>query len=143
MRKELTYTATVGRDKGKTFLLTEMGARPGHKWATRALFAVMNAGLEVPEEYADAGFAGLAAIVSSGNTQLLAMFIRTLGKLDSAIAMPLLDELLDCVEVIPDPSHPNVKRKLWDEDVEEVATLFALQKEVLTLHMSFFTGDAR
>ena len=143
MRKTLTYTASAGRDAGKIFLITEMAARPAHKWATRALFAVMNAGLEVPDEYKDAGFAGLAAVVSSGDTQLLAMFIRTLGKLDVAVAMPLLDELLDCVEIIPDPSNPNVKRKMWDEDIEEVSTIFALQKEVLVLHMGFFTGGGR
>jgi len=143
MRKAITYTATTGRDAGKAFLLTEMGARPAHKWATRAIFAVMNAGIEVPEEYADAGFAGLAAAVSSGDTQLLVMFIRTLGKLDVAVSMPLLDELLDCVEVVPDPSKPHVKRKLFDEDVEEPVTFFALQKEVLVLHMGFFTTGAR
>ncbi|MDG7050806.1 MAG: hypothetical protein JRZ94_06355 [Nitrososphaerota archaeon] len=143
MRKELIYKATNGRDAGKEFLITEMSARKAHSWATRALFAVMNAGLEVPEEYADAGFAGLAAVVSSGDKELLGMFIKTLGKVNVELAEPLLNELLDCVQMLPDAGNHNIKRKLIDEDIEEVSTIFTLQKEALVLHMSFFTGGAR
>ena len=143
MRKTTTYMATIGRDKGKQFLITEMAARPAHKWATRAIFAIMNAGLDVPEEYSDSGFAGLAALATSGDKELLVMFLRTLGKVDVNVVEPLLDELLDCVEFIPNPENPNVKRKIWTEDIEEAATYFALQKEAITLHMSFFTGDAQ
>ena len=142
-RNSLIYKATIGRDKGKEFCITEMAARPAHKWAMRAIFAVMNAGLEVPEEYAESGFAGLAALVGSGDKELLVMFLRTLGKVDVTIAEPLLDELLTCVEVVPDPAKPNVRRKLFDEDVEEVGTYFALQKEALMVHMAFFSGGAR
>jgi hypothetical protein len=143
MRKELKYTATSGRDNGKTFLITEMPARQAHKWATRAIFAIMNAGLEVPEEYADAGFAGLAAVVASGDKELMGMFIKTIGKLDVTIAEPLLDDLLGCVQILPDSSNQNIKRKLMDEDIEEVPTIFVLQKEALILHMGFFTDGAR
>lgn len=141
MRKTAIYTAQSGRDKGKAFQLTEMPARQAHKWATRALFAVMNAGLEVPEEYADAGFAGLAAIASSGDKELLVMLIKTLGRVNIEQAEPLLEELLGCVQIIPEPSKPNVVRALFDQDLEEVATIFALQKEVLVLHMGFSTAD--
>ena len=143
MRKELIYKATNGRDSGKEFLITEMSARKAHSWATRALFAVMNAGLEVPEEYSDAGFAGLAAVVSSGDKELLGMFIKTLGKVDEKLAEPLFDELLECVQILPDASNHNIRRKLMDEDIEEFATIFTLQKEALVLHMGFFTGEGQ
>jgi hypothetical protein len=121
-----------GRDLGKVFVLTEMAARRGHQWATRALFAVMNGGVEIPDNIASAGFAGLAAIG-----------VKALGHVSVHVAEPLLDELLQCVEIMPDASKPEVTRTLIDDDIEEVATIFRLQKEVLSLHIDFFTDAAK
>jgi hypothetical protein len=56
------------------------------------------------------------------------------------VAEPLLDELLTCVEFMPDPARPEVVRSLIDDDIEEVATIFKLQKEVLALHVDFLKG---
>ena len=120
-----------GRDLGKTFVLTELPARMGHQWATRALFAMMNGGVEIPDNLMTSGFAGIAAIG-----------IKALGRVPSAIAEPLLDELLGCVEIMPDASHPEVVRSLVDSDIDEVMTFFKLQKEVLALHVDFFTSAA-
>jgi hypothetical protein len=126
-RKELKLTiADAGRDQGKVFVITEMPARRGHQWATRALFGVANAGAEIPDNVLSAGFAGIAAIG-----------IKALGKLPVSVAEPLLDELLDCVQVMPDPDRANVVRALIDDDTEEVLTLFKLQREVLALHVNF------
>ena len=118
-----------GRDLGKTFVITEMAARQGHQWATRALFAVMNGGVEIPDNILSAGFAGIAAIG-----------VKALGRVSIDVAEPLLNELLACVVIMPDPAKPEVTRTLIDDDLEEVATIFKLQKEVLTLHVNFFTG---
>ncbi len=116
-----------GRDIGKTFVITEMPARKGHQWATRALFALMNAGITIPDNLANAGFAGIAAIG-----------IKALGNVPSHVAEPLLDELLECVEIMPDPSRPEVVRGLISDDTEEITTIFKLQKEVIGLHIDFF-----
>ena len=118
-----------GRDKGKTFVITEMAARRGHQWATRALFGIMNAGVEIPDNIMSAGFAGLAAIG-----------VKALGNVSIDVAEPLLDELLECVVIMPDPNKPEVIRNLIDDDLEEIATIFRLQKEVLSLHIDFFTN---
>jgi hypothetical protein len=129
-RKELKFTVTdAGRDLGRTFVITEMSARAGHAWATRALFGIMNAGAEIPDNIMSAGLAGLASIG-----------IKALGKLSIEIAAPLLDELLDCVQIMPDPARPGVLRSLVHDDTEEIVTLFRLQKEALALHIEFFTG---
>jgi hypothetical protein len=121
-----------GRDLGKTFVITEMSARRGHQWATRALFAVMNGGVEIPDNIMSAGLAGLAAIG-----------VQALGQVSIDVAEPLLDELLDCVEIMPDPGKPEVTRALIDDDLEEIATIFKLQKEVLALHINFSTTVAK
>lgn len=126
-RKILKLNITdEGRDKGKTFVITEMAARRGHQWATRALFGIMNAGVEIPDNIMSAGFAGVAAIG-----------IKALGKLSIEVAEPLLDELLDCVVIMPDAKKPEVTRALIDDDLEEIVTIFKLQKEVLALHINF------
>ena len=131
-RKKLTYTVTTeGRDKGKVFVLTEMPASQAEAWAARALFALMNAGVEIPENLADAGLAGLAMLG-----------IHALAKLPYEAAKPLLDEMFQCVQIQPNPSNSNIVRKLVEDDIEEVATRLLLRKEILMLHVDFFTAGS-
>lgn len=132
-RKVKTLTIdSEGRDKGKVFVITEMAARAAHAWATRALFAVMNGGVDIPENILQAGFAGIAAVG-----------VKALGNVHVDQAQPLLDELFACVQALPDPSKPNITRSLVDTDTEEVSTLFKLQMEVLALHVDFSIPAAR
>ncbi len=132
-RKTQTYLVTdEGRDKGKTFVITEMAARPGHRWACRALFALMNAGVTVPDGIENAGMAGLASVG-----------LQALGKIPFDVAEPLTDELLTCVEFVGDPSKPNIRRPLFEGDFEEIATIFKIQKEVLSLHIEPFISGAK
>lgn len=128
-RKQLTVTIGVeGRDKGKVFILTELSAYEAEEWAGRALFSLMNAGVEIPDNIAEAGLAGVAA-----------MGMKAIAKLPFESAKPLLDKMMDCVQIQP---SPNVTRELMSGDVEEVATLFTLRKKVLGLHLDFFTAAA-
>lgn len=126
-RKTLKFTvADKNRDEGKTFVINEMPVRAGHAWATRALFGIMNGGIEIPDDMLSSGFAGLAQVG-----------IKALGNLRPEIGVPLLNELLECVQAMPNPAAPTVLRSDWDADVEEVSTIFKLQFEVLKLHMDF------
>lgn len=126
------FTITdAGRDKGKVFVLTEMAARPAHRWATRVLFAAMNSGADVPDDMAGAGMAGIAALA-----------IKALAKIPYEVAEPMLDELLLCVQFMPEPGKPNVVRALFDGDVQEASTFFRLQKEVVTMHVAPFISGA-
>lgn len=130
MRKTETITIErEGRDQGKTFKITEMGAAQAERWAMRAFFALMNTGIEIPEDIADSGMAGVAA-----------MGLSALQKVPYEMAEPLLDEMLECVQIMPDPSKPAVIRALMDEDIEEVATRLDLRKAVWDLHTAFFTA---
>ena len=126
--------ASEGRDKGKTFLLTEMPALQAEKWAQRALLAFAKSGRnDVPEDIQSAGAAGLVRL---GLTALTSM--------DFHDAEPLLDEMLGCVLFVPDPSKidqftrtPITRPVMWNDDVEEVATILALRNEVIELHLGF------
>jgi len=124
-----------GRDLGKAFLITEMPPRQSEKWAARVLFAVGKSGSDErdAEEAASTGMAGLAAVG-----------VRSLAKLDFVDAEPLLDEMLTCVQFIPDPSkidqftqRPFTRLIDWDNDVEEIATLLTLRSEVIEVHTGF------
>ena len=121
-----------GRDKGKTFKITEMPAMKAEKWATRALLALLHSGIEVPDDAANAGLAGIAA-----------MGIAAFAGLKWQDADPLLEEMMTCVQIIPDASNPMVVRPIMEmaDDIEEVSTLFFLRKEVLELHLGFSIAD--
>lgn len=125
-----------GRDKGKVFLITEMGAVQGERWATRALLAIGRSGLEIPD---DLRGAGMAAIAIYG--------VRALTRLDYADAQPLLDEMMRCVRFVPDPRHANFSREMVmtesgeGDDIEEVATLLYLRSKVFELHTGFSLAD--
>jgi len=126
-RKQITLTiGAEGRDKGKVFILTELSAYEAEEWAGRALFSLMNAGVEIPDNIAEAGLAGVAA-----------MGMKVIAKLPFDSAKPLLDKMMDCVQLMP---SPNVTRELMSGDIEEVATMLTLRKKVLGLHLDFFAA---
>lgn len=128
-RKTATVTISAeGRDKGKVFVLTELSAYEAEDWAGRALFALMNAGVEIPDNIAEGGLAGVAA-----------MGFKAITKLPFDSAKPLLDKMMECVQIQPSPT---VTRALIPDDIEEVATLLQLRKQVLGLHMDFSMAAA-
>ena len=128
-RKESTFIAETGRDKGKEFLITEMAASQAESWAIKVILAVGNAGIEIPEDLASQGMSGLMAV---GYLNLL--------KIPFDSAKPLLDEMMGCVQYIP---SPNLKRPLIEDDIEEVQTRLQLRKAIWSLHMDFFLGASQ
>ena len=120
------YTVSAeGRDKGNTYIITEMPPRAGHAWACRALFALGAAGADLGNIDVSAGMAGVAAVG----------FQAFIGGISADAALPLLDELMTCVTV----NHGAAERALVDSDIEEIMTIFSLQKEVFMLHAAPFT----
>jgi hypothetical protein len=114
-----------GRDAGKVFVLTELSAAAAETWAARAMFAMLNAGVAIPDNIAQAGLAGIAALG-----------VNALSKLSFDAAKPLLDEMFDCVQIQP---SPKVVRALVDDDIEDVSTRLVLRREIFKLHIDFFT----
>lgn len=131
MRQVVDWVATSGRDKDKTFRLTELSAAQIEWWAYRFFLALAKAGVEVPEDIKSLGMQGVAALG-----------IRAIAQLDPMNAKPLLDEMMTCVKVVPDrEKNSEFSRPLNENDVEEVATLVELRLEVFTLHTNFSLPD--
>jgi hypothetical protein len=132
-RKSITYTvADEGRDQGKVFVLTEMPASRAERWALRAFQALAKAGVELPDNIAQMGMAGIALVG-----------IKALSHTPWEEAEPLLAEMFECVQRQPNPKNPAVVRALVEDDVEEVATRLKLRAEVLKLHTDFLPPAAR
>lgn len=121
------------RDQKKQFYLTEMSAARAEKWAARAFLALAHSGTEVPPDIVNSGFAGIAILG-----------LRSLTGLQFEEAEPLLDEMMGCVQYVPDPKNPLIMRSPMDEadDIEEVATRVFLRTEVFQLHVDFSIADA-
>lgn len=126
-RKTATVTIDAeGRDLGKVFLLREMPASQAEKWAARAFLAMARSGIDIPDDLAGAGLAGIAAVG-----------LKAIGGLGFAEAEPLMDEMFACIQIIPDPARPAVVRALVESDTEEISTRLRLRKEVFGLHVDF------
>lgn len=124
--KEITIDNERSRDNGKTFLITEMDSVKAEKWAMRVLFAMNKTAVIMP----DMENAGVAELIRLGVQSALSM--------NFADAEPLLDEMWECVQIV----EPAVTRKPTKSDIEEFATRFMLRKEIILLHIGFFSDAA-
>lgn len=120
------------RDSGKMFFIKEMPALQAEKWALRLILALSRANVDIPEDVANAGMAGVATLG-----------LKMLGQMSFPDAEGLLDEMMSCVRHIPDPSRVEVTVPLimqgGDGDtIEEISTLVRLRTEVIQLHANFF-----
>ena len=122
--KTAQLTLDKGRDAGKKFEIKEMPAAQADNWAMRALFALANGGV-------DLGFdprMGMAAMAGFA--------LNALGRVDPAVGIPLLNELLECVSIVPSGGIPR-SLDLSLNDIEDFANLWVLRKEVFKLHTDF------
>lgn len=124
--KVIVIQADGGRDAGKHFLLTEMDADRAERWATQAFFAVSANGVDVPPE-----------VMQLGMGALMAVGVRAILTAKFEDAWPLLEDMMTCVTVIPDPLKPSLTRPMDKDDIEEVTTRLLLRSEVFELHTGF------
>lgn len=131
MRNEVRFTVQKeGRDKGKTYLITEFSAEKGERLAAKILFAIMNAGINLPkgidkmamESIAVAGFDLIAAAIT---------------RISFEVAEPIFKEMMEGIQFIPDISKPELTRILLPEDIEEISTRLSLRREVWSINTSF------
>lgn len=139
MRKTKLVTITAeGRDQNKGYLLREMPAMQAEKWATRALLALANSGVDLPPDF-DPKTASSAQIITVG--------LEAFGKARWELMEPLLDEMMECVRYVGNPiTAPEVSVPLVanEDAIEEVSTLLTIRRELLELHLGFsFAGRVK
>src|SRR6202012_2101077 len=129
MRKVITHTITSeGRDRGKVYQITEMSAAKGEAWAIRIFMALLQGNVDIPPGLLNN--LGLAALAEFG--------MRALTSLKWDVLEPLLKEMFDTIQIMPDPKQPLVVRPLMTEDdIEEIPTRIELRIQVWNLNMGF------
>lgn len=126
MRKEVEITIEEGRDKGKTFKITEMSATQADRWTLKVLCLFGKGGIAL-EELAKMDF----------NT-----IIKIMGDVSYDMAEPLLDELLECASFKKDGVYVPMKGSMIESVVEDFRTLYRLRLEALQLVLGFLEqGD--
>jgi hypothetical protein len=116
------------RDNGKRFFITEMPAKQLARWQCRAVLAIGHAGNNVPRDWMEQGIPGLLEF--GLNCLMTGAFVE---------AEPLLEELLACCQMMPDPTNPAFVRPggVVEGDIEEASTYHWLYKETLEHHLGF------
>lgn len=126
-RKSALVTINEGRDKNKTYKITEMPCTQVDRWIMRAVFGLGEVGIDLPPDLLTMGAAPIMYAIAS-----------QINKLPSKLGIELSDELMQCVEIVED----RLTRGLVENDIEDVATRFQLKKEVLKLIFGFFVPAA-
>ncbi|PHM61187.1 hypothetical protein [Xenorhabdus ishibashii] len=127
--KSKTITIESGRDVGKMFVITEMPIVKADDWAMRALFTIANGGIDIGDIRPEMGMMGMAQVA-----------IKALSSIRAEEGIPLLNELLDCVQIVP--SGGNARAIEFNSDIRDVKTMFILRKEALAIHIDFLTQGA-
>ena len=133
-RKTKDLVIADGRDKGKTFVITEMSVIDADNWANRALLAMLRGGVDV----GNLDFSNVNT--SGGMLELARVVIAGLGNMQEQIATDLLNELLDCARIVPSGGIP--RDILLDSDIESIKTLWQIRKEALMIHIDFLTDGS-
>ena len=133
-------TAETNRDLGKVYMLTEMSAYDAERWAADAFQGLVKAGVDVPDDLADAGMVAIAT-----------MGLKALGGMPSETLHDLLDRMMTQVTHFPDPNRREISRgfgsmlsqKLFADDIEEISTRLLLRQELLQLHADFLMAGVQ
>lgn len=135
-RREQVYVVEAeGRDHGKRYFIREWTADRAEDWGVRALIAIARSGADIPDAVGtNAGMMGVAM-----------MGLRSMSNIDSKEVTGLLNELLECVQIMPNDQDDRVKRPLGtgQDDIEEVTTRLRLKSEVFALHTGFSLAEVK
>jgi hypothetical protein len=122
------------RDHGKRFKVVEMSAMAAERWAARATLALTSrlsqeVGPDLSQEFTE-----------NPGMQSMGAIFRILRGMSFPELEPLLDELMSCVEILPDENNDSYSRRIGlggSDDIEEMTTLILLRQEVMELHTGF------
>lgn len=129
LKTRMVTIENKGRDNGKVFQITEMPIIKADRWATRAMLALISSGVDIGEVNPSDGMIAIASVA-----------VKALAGVPEETALSLLDELMDCVRIVP---TGGVARDIViDSDISEISTLFTLRKEVIALHTDFLQQDS-
>ena len=138
MRKEITVTLHA-RGNELTFRIREMPATKVERWIIKLAGALSATGV-FSADVAD-GVDAQKAIedcLLTGGLSKLGMVTKDYDE----VIQPLINELYTCVEQKVGNAYFALTPDVIDAKIEDVRTLFNLQKEIVKLHLDFFVPGA-
>lgn len=117
-----------GRDKGKTFVLTELPALDIERWTVRLILALGKNGVSLPSVQVDSGFAGIAGVLWV-----------LLSQITPEDAEGLLATMLAGLKI----DEGKITRDIVADDIEEPETLLQIRMAWVELHAGFFAKGGR
>ncbi|MGN6312850.1 MAG: hypothetical protein ACTHMO_03710 [Rhodanobacteraceae bacterium] len=117
-----------GRDKGKTFVLTELPALDIERWTVRLVLALGKNGVSLPGVQADSGFAGIAGVLWA-----------LLAQITPDEAEALMAVMLEGLQI----DEGKLTRNIVADDIEEAETLLRIRLAWVDLHAGFFAKGGR
>ena len=128
-----TKNITIDDNGNKlTFNIRQMPAMKAWNWCNRVLLLICGAGADIP--LTDGLSGGVAYVREHG--------LGVLGKVDYDKAQPLLEELLaQCYRVV-DKAEEQVTPQTCEAYIEDLRTLYILEREALAMSLPFFAVGA-
>lgn len=129
------------QDRGKdlNFRITEMSAWKFQHFLLKVIAELIKTGiLDQDTDDNDPG-----SLMQSAAQALSSGALTRLGNINPDKVQELAAELLSCVEFKVDKAYTKMSADNIDMYVQDVATLFQLQKEVIKLHVGFFQSVFR
>jgi hypothetical protein len=120
--------AAEGRDKGKTFVITELPALDIERWTVHLVLALGKNGVSLPDVQADSGFAGIAGVIWA-----------LVAQVTPADAEGLMATMLQGLKI----DEGKITRELVTDDIEEPETLLEIRMAWVDLHSGFFAKGGR
>ena len=138
MRKEITVTLNA-RGNDLTFRIKEMHAPKVERWIIKLAGALSATGV-FSADVADGVDAqkAIADFLLTGGLSKLGAVTKDYDE----VIQPLIDELYTCVEQKVGNAYFALTPDVIDAKIEDVRTLFSLQKEIVKLHLDFFVPGA-
>ena len=138
MRKEITVTLN-DRGNDLTFRIKEMPATKVERWIIKLAGALSATGV-FSADVADGVDAqkAIADFLLKGGLSKLGAVTKDYDE----VIQPLIDELYTCVEQKVGNAYFALTPDVIDAKIEDVRTLFNLQKEIVKLHLDFFVPGA-
>lgn len=129
-----TKTVTIefeGKDKGKSFLITEMPLIQADRWAWGLGHGMLQGGLKG----ADIDVNKLDFKTNGGILEFAKLGVSALGGIDEDKLFRLLDELTEnCIQIIP---SNGIARSIVDGDIASIKTLNYLRIQAIDVHIDF------
>nr|DAF69047.1 MAG TPA: tail assembly chaperone protein [Caudoviricetes sp.] len=130
--KKKTVTIEKGRDKGKTFLITEMPAIQADEWAHELFYHAATAGMDLK----NVNVMNLDTKSMAGMIEIGAAIGSILGRIKPEESRRLKFELLDkCVQIVPKGGQERMC--IWDQEIQDMQNFTFLAAQVIGLHLDF------